>query len=432
MTDNVEIAKLRMWKAEQLATELNNWFASELHTVKDMTDLLRNVSLEGSAAQQWRFLLKGIQRYGFREWLRHYPKEANQMGFGERVLNFVDDENDNFPWLIDPIRNEYEDTVEQCYIKKIGSLDDLTLLGSTVVIDKTQIGNKWARYSTDQWIDWSRTKGNNATFKGPVKTGKTNIALLLGEYALLDGAHVKTNIFVPKKIADWDYCVKLSDLIISICKSKLQKKRTLVLMDEAGLFWARIDTVQSVPRDLAKLVLVLGKLQTNLGFISHFEELVPTIIRRTSVADFEKRSLSSAFVEIRAGDFKMDPQVVTHIPETTCPYDPDQLAFLNRDLFVPDLLEEVSKQSTKENQWEKMIEYVEAHRGEADETSEISPKQVARWLKVHPKLSVRRIAEIVQVSVSTVQRWVTEGTKDLDSLGKQETVSQDETPLSNT
>jgi DNA-binding transcriptional regulator YiaG len=416
MTDNVEIAKLRMWKAEQLATDLNNWFESQYHTVKDMTDLLRNVSIEGSAVQQWRFLLKGIQRYGFKEWLSLYPNEAREMGFGDKILRFVDDENDIHPWLIEPIRNQFEDTVEQCYIKKFGSLDDLTLLGSTVIIDKTKTDNKWARYSLDQWIDWSRTKGNNATIKGSVKMGKTNLALLLGEYGLLDGAHVKTNIFVPKKVANWEYCVKLSDLIISICKSKLQKKRTLFLMDEAGLFWARIDTIQSVPKDLAKLILVLGKLETNLGFISHFEELVPTIIRRTSVASFEKRSLTSAFVEITAGGFKLEPQIVTHIPATSIPYDQDQLAFFNRDMFVPDLLEHVSTINSLENQWEKLIEYVEQHRGEADETSEISPKQVAKWLRTHPKLSIRKIAELVGVSVSTVHSWVTEGNKELGAL----------------
>jgi DNA-binding transcriptional regulator YiaG len=413
MTDNVEIAKLRMWKAEQLATDLNNWFASDNHTAKDMLDVLRNVSIEGSASLSWRFALKGVQRYGFRRFLEVFSKQAQEIGWNATYLKFVDDDNDYHPWLIEPIRNEFEETVEQCYIKKFGGLDDLTVLGSTVIIDKSKTDNKWARYSVDQWIDWSRTKGANCTVKGPVKTGKTNIALLLGELGLLDGAHVKSNIFVPKKIANWDYTVKLSELIISICRSKLQKKRTLFLMDEAGLFWARIDTIQSVPRDLSKLVLVLGKMETNLAFISHFQELIPTIIRRTSVADFEKRSMTSAFVEIRGGDFKMEPQVVTHIPGTSIPYDQDQLAFFNRDMFVPDLLEEVSKVMTSENQWEHLIDYVEKHAGEADETSEISPKQVAKWLRVHPKISLPKIAQLVGVSVSTVHRWVNEGNKEL-------------------
>jgi hypothetical protein len=171
-----------------------------------------------------------------------------------------------------------------------------------------------------------------------------------------------------------------------------------------------------VPKDLAKLVLCLGKLECNLVFISHFEELIPTIIRRTTVASFEKRTLTSAFIEIKAGDFKMEPQLVTHIPRTSIEFDPDQLAFFNRDMFVADLLEFVSNLKSGENQWEALIGYVEKHEGESDETSEISPKQVAKWLRVHPKLPFRRIAEIVGVSMSTVQRWVDEGSKENGSL----------------
>src|SRR4030043_2315735 len=118
MTDNVEIAKLRMWKAEQLATELNNWFEAEYHTFKQMIDLLRNVSIDGSAPQNWRFALTGIHRYGFKKWLEIFPNEAGAVGFNERVLRFVDEENDKEPWLIEPLRNEFEDAAEQNYIKK--------------------------------------------------------------------------------------------------------------------------------------------------------------------------------------------------------------------------------------------------------------------------------------------------------------------------
>jgi hypothetical protein len=419
MTDNVEIAKLRMWRAEQLATDLNNWFACDFHSVKEMTDVLRNVSVDGAAAQNWRFALTNISKLGVKEFIETYPRQANDAGISERIMDFVDEENDREPWLVDPIRNEFQDTIEQCYIKKIGRLDDLTVLGSTVVNDKTNYDNKWERYSIDQFVDWSRSKGSNCQVKGPVKHGKTDISLLLGQYARDDGSDITTNIFIPK-LKNWQYTVKLSDLIISICNSKLKKKRTLFLLDEAGLFWARIDTIQSVPKDLAKLVLCLGKLECNLVFISHFEELVPTIIRRTSVATFEKRTLTSAFVEIRQGKFKMEPQIVTHIPRTTIPFDEDQLAFFNRDMHVPDLLEYVSQIPSSENQWKSVIEYAQSHAGESDETMEISPKQVARWLrknaKVEPRLSYEKIARIVGVSPATVHAWVREGEKELVQL----------------
>ena len=432
MTDNVEIAKLRMFKAEQLATDLNNWFESDYHRVNEMTDLMRNVSVDSQVASEWRFVLKNIARYGIGEFITRHPKQAKQVGFDEEILELVDEESNHEPWLIEPVRNEFESMIEQQYIKKMGSLDDLSVLASTVILDKTRYDNKWSKYSIDQWVDWARTKGNNCTIKGPVKTGKTDISLTLGELCQRDGADIKTNIYLPNARPSWAYTVKLSGLIKSICESKLRKRRVLFLMDEAGLFWARIDTIQSVPKDLAKLILCLGKLECNLGFISHFEELIPTIIRRTSVASFEKRTLTSAFVEIRAGEFKMEPQLITHIPKTSIEFDPDQLAFFNRDLFVADLLEHVSNLPSGESQWESLIEYVDKHEGESDETSEISPKQVAKWLKVHPKLSMRKIAEIVQVSLSTVQRWLTEGEKDIDSLGKQKTVDSDETLLSST
>ena len=426
MTDNVEIAKLRMWKAERIASDLNNWFDSDGHTVKEMTDLLRNLSIEGSASYEWRFILTGIKRHGLRSFVEKYPEDSYDIDL-DKMLPFVTDENDHEPWLIEPLRGEFENTVEQCYIKKMGGLDDLTVLGSTIIFNPTAT-NKWRRYSPDQFIDWSRTKGSNAQIKGQVKFGKTDLSLLLGEYAWADGADIVTNIVHPKRDG-WEYTVKLSQVIMSICKSKLNKKRTLFLLDEAGLFWARIDTVQSVPKDLAKLVLCLGKLECNLGFISHFEELVPTIIRRTSVATFEKRSIKTAFVEIKSGDFKMEPQIITHIPPTTVPFRPDQLAYFNRDLHVSDLLEFVSQIEASDDQWEALIDYVKAHAGESDETSDISPKQVARWLRAHSrdrktdkKMTIRKIAEIVQVSVTTVQRWVRDGEKELDDTSTQNAI----------
>ena len=408
-----------MWKAEQIASDLNNWFDSDNHTVKEMLDCLRSVSIEGSASQQWRFVLTGIRKYGIKESVNKFPYQFDELGIDERILAFVDDENDREPWLVGPLRNELEDTIEQCYIKKMGALDDVTVLGSTLICDQKNKNNKWGRYSRDQWVDWARSKGSNCQVKGPVKHGKTDLALLLGEYVSADGADITTNIAHPKRDG-WSYTVKLSEVIRSICKSKLKGRRTLFLLDEAGLFWARIDTIQSVPKDLAKLVLVFGKMTTSLCFISHFEELVPTIIRRTSVAAFDKRSLKTAFVEIKQGDYKMEPQVVTHIPKTSIPFRQDQLAFFNRNLHVSDLLEFISQIEASENQWEMLIEYVDKHEGESDETMDVSPKQVAKWLrahaKVHPKLSYNKIAQIVGVSPATVHSWVKEGEKELDQL----------------
>ena len=430
MTDNVEIAKLRMFKAEQLATDLNNWMESDFHTVKEMTDLMRNVCIDSQVASEWRFVLTNIARYGFQEFIERYPSQASQAGFDRSILEYVDEHNLSQPWLIEPLRNEYESMVEQQYIKKIGSLDDLSVLASTVVVDKNRYDNRWARYSADQWIDWSRTKGNNCVVKGPVKTGKTDISLNLGQLGQADGADIKANIFLPKPPPMWAYTTRLSSLVKSICESKLKKKRVIFLLDEAGLFWARIDTVQSVPKDLAKVVLVLGKLETNLVFISHFEELIPTIIRRTSVASFEKRTKTSAFIEIRAGDFKMEPQLVTHIPRTSIEFQQDQLAFFNRDMFVADLLEFVSNLNQGENQWEAVIGYVNKHAGESDEIADISPKQVAQWIhhKKKGKMSIRQIAEIVEVPKSTVHTWVGEVERELDSFkGEPDTA----VPLSN-
>ena len=421
MTDNVEIAKLRMFKAEQLAMDLNNWMGSEYHSVKEMTDLMRNVCIDAQVASEWRFVLTNIARYGLPMFIERYPQQADDAGFDEGILEYVDEHNMKEPWLIEPIRNEFQSLVEQQYIKKIGSLDDLSVLASTVVIDKSRYENRWARYSADQWIDWSRTKGNNCVVKGPVKTGKTDLSLTLGELGRADGADIKTNIYLPKPPAGWAYTTKLSSLIKSICESKLEKRRVLFLLDEAGLFWARIDTIQSVPKDLSKLVLCLGKLECNLAFISHFEELIPTIIRRTSVASFEKRTRTSAFVEIKSGDFRMEPQLVTHIPRTSIEFDPDQLAFFNRDMFVADLLEFVSDLNQGENQWEAVIGYVNKHAGESDEIADISPKQVAQWIhhKKKGKMSIRQIAEIVEVPKSTVHTWIGEVEKELDNFKAQ-------------
>jgi hypothetical protein len=254
------------------------------------------------------------------------------------------------------------------------------------------------------WVNWARTKGNNGIIKGAVKRGKTNFALLKAQRFIAKGWRVIANIKVSNPPKDYVYASTLSGVLIAICRARLEGKRVLLIMDEGGLFWAKIDTIQKQNKALAKLVLTLGKLHATLLLISHFQSDIPTMVVRTSVAEFEKTSLKNVYVDIRDG-IKMGARMITSVPPTTLEYDPDEIQWMAVDINPDKLHDFVSRLPDGSNQWEEMLHYLEKHVGE--NTDDLDPKDVAVFLKRKAvefgrELSQREIAELTGLAKSTV------------------------------
>jgi hypothetical protein len=289
----------------------------------------------------------------------------------------------------------------------MNGLDDLSQVGAIAFTNDTETADDWKLYAQSEvWTSWADTKGNNAILKGGVKKGKTNFGLLLAEMFLARGWVVLSNIQIRNTPPNYHYCAKVSALLEGICHAKLAKKKVLIIMDEGAMFWAKIDTVLRQNKAMAKLILAYGKCESILLFISHYQSDIPTIVMKTTVAEFEKLSQKNVFVNIREG-IKMNGRLVTSVPPTKLEYDPDALQYMTVDLSVDGVFDHLSSLPEGMNQWESLLGYLKSHKGEIE--SELSPKYMAQWLKKQrPDLSEDDIAQLTRMSQPQVHRYLTE------------------------
>lgn len=404
MSDPSDISQAKLLEAGKKAGRLLQILKSSYLNPDEMANLLTLVVVDPPLHKTWLFYLDAIKVSGARKLIEEGRSGIEEIGLSENVLHLIYDDNDHEPWMIPPVRDEFKSVVRGQFAMKMNELDPLSRLGA-LAFDDASHADQWGLYDGDEaWVDWARTKGNNAVLKGSVKRGKTNFALLLSEKFISKGWIVIANIKVTNPPKDFVYASTLSGILMQICRARLQGKRVLLIMDEGGLFWAKIDTVQKQNKALAKLVLTLGKLHATLLLISHFQADIPTMVVRTTKAEFEKTSLKNVYAEIREG-VKMGPRVITSVPETTLQYDPDDIQWLAVDMNPDKLHDFISRLPDGSNQWEEMLHYLEQHQGE--NTDDLDPKDVAVFLKRKAmekgrELSQREIADLTGLSKSTV------------------------------
>jgi len=368
-----------------------------------MMNLLTLVCREESVLKSWVYALDEISTYGARWYAKHGSGNPVTVGLTEAALAQVDDENDREPWLIGRVRAKFTSDALVQFNLKMNSLDALSQVGA-LAFDDPGSSEKWESINPKVWVGWA-SKGCNALVHGRVKSGKSNIALLLSEHFLASEKFVVvSNIAVSNPPEKYRYCPRLSTMLTAICNTRLAgKEEVLIILDESNLFWQKIETIMPKNISLAKLILVFGKLHSNLVFISHYSELVPSIVARTAVATFEKRSIKECFVSINEG-IRIKPRLLTSVPATTLEYNPDQLSFFSLDLDVNALFDFMASLPEKTEQWQAILDYVAKHLGETGEDA-LDPKDVALWLRKRGK-SERDIATLVQRSPSTIHQWV--------------------------
>jgi hypothetical protein len=385
-------------RARKLIAELDR----PLLTIDEMESMLMLVDVEQSVLKSWFYGLEQIVDKGAREFYRTSPAQAQTLGLDSSSVKEVDDENDREPWFIPKMRRAFKSSCRQQFALKMNSLDALSQIGA-LAFDDGSSNEKWISVNPEAWTAWA-TRGSNALVHGRVKSGKSNLSLLLAEGFLRAGFVVVSNIIVTGAPVGYVYVPKLSDMLKAICNARLAGKEVLILMDECNLYWQKIETIMPKNISLSKLVLTFGKMHGNLVFISHYSELVPSLVARTAVATFEKKSAKEVYVSISEGPIKIRPRLLTNVPACTLKYDPDQLAFFSIDLSVDKLFDFMSSIPEGENQWKAVLEYVAKHHGEIGE-EQLDPKDIALWMRKRGK-SIREIASLVQRSPSTVHEWV--------------------------
>jgi len=374
-----------------------------------MADLLTAVAVDPSVVRSWQRLLDNIKTIGLKELVESRSDISAQFGLIPSLLDTIDDGADKEPWLIPSLRDAFKSTCREQWVTKMNSLDPLTQVGAIAFDDDTETADDWASLSIEALTSWAYTKGNNAILSGGVKRGKTNFALLLAEFFLAQGWVIVANIKVENAPKDLHYASTLSEMLRVICKARLEGKKVLIILDEGGIFWAKIDTVQRQNRAMAKLVLTYGKLDAILLTIHHFQADTPTILARTAVADFEKTSTKNVFISIRDG-VKVRPRLFTSVPPTKLSYRPEEIQMFTINLPMERLFDAVSRLPDGVNQWTEMLKIID--HLELGGVDDITEKDVALWLRDKRKYSERKIADTIDTPRGTVHDWVSKAKDD--------------------
>jgi len=317
--------------------------------------------------------------------------------------------------MIPKLKAKFVDDARVQYNMTINSLDNLSRLGA-LTFDSDQDSEKWDVINPECWTAWGR-RGSIGVIRGKIKSGKTNLSLLLSQLFMAKGYTVVSNISVVDAPKEYIYASTLSAMLIATCEARLQNKEVFLVMDEAALFWNRIQTVMKANIDLSKLLMAIGKLHIILCFINHELEQTPGVISRMHCASWEKKDLTSVYVEISDGPLKIRPRLLTNLPACGLSYDPDALTYWSINMSVNELFDFMSSIPQGSNQWELVLDYVRRHGGETSEES-VSPKEVAQFLR-RRGLSEGQIAKALSKSGGTIHLWVSETKK-----GEQEASSK--------
>jgi hypothetical protein len=403
--DKLEAAQIKTLESAKKVGQLLARLRQSFLSAQDMREILTLISVEPSVARKWFNVIDNISMYGFRWLIENQPQDAQRFGATKDDLDEFDPENDREPWLYPPMQAYFKAVISENWITKVNRWDALSQIGAIAFEDEASYADLWEGISDKVWTEWAKTKGNNAIIKGAVKRGKTNFALLLAEKFMQQGWMIVSNIQAKNPPSLYRYAPILSSALKAICEARLQGLYVLMILDEAGLFYAKIDTVLKQSRELSKLTLVLGKLWTTLLGISHYSSDIPTAWARTAVAEFEKTSIKNVHVHIDDG-IKLRPRLVTSVPATTIQYDPDLLSSFQVDMICQRLWDFMAQIPEGENQWKKLLGYIENNTISPTEEW-LDSKQVAQWMRDRGK-SVTEISRALNEPLSNISRWTRE------------------------
>jgi DNA-binding transcriptional regulator YiaG len=368
-----------------------------------MANLLTVIAVDVAVVRTWQRLLDNIKTLGLKQVIESKPEMAQRFGLTPELLEQLADGADMEPWLIPPLQDSFKSTVREQFVAKMTSLDPLTQVGAIAFDDDTETADDFASLSVAALTDWAYTKGNNAILSGGVKRGKTNFALLLAEMFLAQGWIIVANVKVQDPPENFHFASTLSEMLRVICQARLDGKKVLIILDEGGIFWAKIDTVLKQNRSMAKMVLTYGKLDANLLTIHHFSADTPTILARTTVADFEKTSTKNVHISIRDG-VRVRARLFTSVPPTKLHYKPEEIQMFTVNLPMERMFDMVSRLPDGENQWTSMLKIID--QLEMGTVDDITEKDVAIWLREKRKLSEYKIADTIGTPRGTIHDWI--------------------------
>lgn len=419
-SESTSSLQAKVLEAAKKARKITDFLHKKYNSSEEMLDHLAQVAAgeDGkNVVHVWHGIIDSIWHNGIRELVEHREDLLEDLEYQERFLwlknwdeddlEEISDEADHEPWLIRRIRDSYKAMFREQWNAQIQSWDPISRIAALAEYADTENADDWS-FDANPLTAWAYQKGNNAAIYGAVKRGKTNFALRLSEYFLKEGWVIVSNIRVANPPKDFHYTATLSSMLKAICEARLQNKKVLILMDEGAIFYVKIDTVQAQNKALAKIILTLGKLDSNLVYIGHREKDIPDMVIWGARAFFEKTAPRTVLVNITDG-IKIKSRLITSVPETTLEYNSAEIQNFRVDLVVEDLFGYMSDLEPEKNQWRAMLNYLKEHAGELNKDDKDRAKRTVQHLKqLNPDISVRELADLTHINKDTAHKYVRE------------------------
>ncbi len=422
--DSTNALQAKVLEGAKKARRITDFLHRKFNSAEEMEDHLAQIAAgyDGmNVVHTWHGILDSVRVVGIRELVKHREELMEQdiglpdnqkrwlwlQDWDEDDLDTISAEAEHEPWLIRRIRDSYKMMFREQWNAQIQSWDAISRIAALAEYADTESADDWP-FDENPLTSWAYQKGNNAVIYGAVKRGKTNFALKLAEYFLGLGWVCVSNIRVDNPPEAYHYTPTLTDMLKVICQARLNNKKVLILMDEGAIFYVKIDTVQAQNKALAKIILTLGKLDSNMIYIGHREKDIPDMVIWGARAFFEKTAPRNVLVNITDG-IKIKSRLFTSVPATSLVYSPAEIQNFQVDIIVEDLFSFMSRLGPDDNQWKAMLAYLEEHGGELNKDDSNQVKRTAQHLKaLNPDMSVRDIGALVHISGPTVHRYLRE------------------------
>lgn len=310
-------------------------------------------------------------------------------------------------------RRKFEVVARNQFNLKFSNMDPLSLLGA---MDFTTSDSRFLSWGLVNKEIFLRVAGDGngafSTITGTPGSGKSDIALTIAKINIEAGKRVLTNIMVKDDVwEDGDgntwfldspirHVTRVSDFLRIVLEGS--PVDTVLIIDEAGLFWNKKEAMTRRNRQWEKLARVLRKFRTNLVFVVQESYNIPPQIMSFRSVIIHKYSKKRARFEFKNGAGSFDC-FISNIPKTSVRFDSMDISFFKFDVDLDKLLGYISSSKSAKGQRAQILKFIEKKDGGGPDKGTIKlEKQIVNYKLEHPKATQRDIATVLECSQTRV------------------------------
>jgi hypothetical protein len=242
------------------------------------------------------------------------------------------------------------------------------------------------------------TEGKIGLIDGTMGSGKTDFACTLME-ALIKKKQFKiiTNIIFLKQEPNIITCSTAKKLLLNL----VETDKTVVVLDEAGLWFSSKEGMTKGNRQLEKLIMLIRKFRSNLIFIAQSYRYIPPIVKDFYTIRASKTGKTVMRIYIRNNGKHMEDKIRDVWP-TSLSFDSYSIPYFDFDINLEKLFNSVATIPSNQIK-EVMKEELNKIEGEAKEKIDdktFIEESLRRGIK--PRMKNFKLADHAEVVEKTI------------------------------